>query len=113
MNRVNPEFVLKDVAGPLGYRRTRDAARILAADEKGARSVRTPGGPQMMLTVTEPGLYKLIMRSDKPEAQPFQHWVTHEVLPRIRKTGAYVRAALVEIVVLPSSRVGSSPEVHP
>ncbi len=40
--------------------------------------------------VSESGLYKLIMRSDKPQAKPFQDWVTQEVLPSIRKTGSYV-----------------------
>lgn len=47
------------------------------------------GGTRLNL-VSESGLYKLIMRSDKPEAKRFQNWVTQEVLPSIRKTGAYV-----------------------
>ena len=42
------------------------------------------------LIISEPGLYKLIMRSRKPEAKEFQRWVTHEVLPQIRKTGGYI-----------------------
>jgi len=49
----------------------------------------TPGGPQEVLIVSEPGLYSLIMKSRKPIAKPFQRWVTHEVLPSIRKTGEY------------------------
>ncbi|KTE76956.1 hypothetical protein ATE59_08650 [Sphingopyxis sp. A083] len=44
----------------------------------------------MASAVTESGLYKLIMRSDKPEAVEFQNWVTREVLPAIRRTGGYV-----------------------
>lgn len=46
-----------------------------------------------MATVSEPGLYKLVMRSRKPEARVFQRWVTHEVLPAIRRTGGYVAAS--------------------
>ncbi|GAN90921.1 hypothetical protein Gbfr_021_248 [Gluconobacter frateurii M-2] len=48
-------------------------------------------GPRMMLIISEAGLYKLIMRSDKPDARPFQDWVTKVVLPTIRKEGVYVR----------------------
>jgi prophage antirepressor-like protein len=66
-----------------------DALRRLRDDEKGPRLTRTPGGPQQTTWVTEPGLYKLVMRSRKPEAERFQDWVTHDVLPAIRKTGSY------------------------
>jgi prophage antirepressor-like protein len=66
-----------------------DAMRRLRDDEKGPRSTRTPGGVQQVTWVTEPGLYKLVMRSRKPEAERFQDWVTHEVLPAIRKTGSF------------------------
>ncbi|WP_304459651.1 BRO-N domain-containing protein, partial [Alicyclobacillus sendaiensis] len=61
----------------------------LDEDEKGTATVSTPGGPQEVLIVSEPGLYSLIMKSRKPIAKPFQRWVTHEVLPSIRKTGEY------------------------
>lgn len=47
-------------------------------------------GGKPMAVLSESGLYKLIMRSDKPQARAFQDWVTREVLPSIRKTGAYV-----------------------
>ena len=50
----------------------------------------TPGGNQEMTIVSEAGLYSLILRSRKPEAKAFKRWVTHEVLPSIRKTGAYL-----------------------
>jgi len=56
-------------------------------DEKGAHLVDTPGGPQRLTVVSESGLYKLIMRSDKDTARPFQDGVTKVVLPSIRKTG--------------------------
>ena len=49
-----------------------------------------------MTTVSEAGLYKLIMRSRKENAKPFQRWVTHEVLPTIRKHGAYMSEQTIE-----------------
>ena len=58
-------------------------------DERGVLVVETAGGRQELLSVNESGLYTLIIRSNKPEARPFRRWVTHEVLPAIRKTGAY------------------------
>jgi prophage antirepressor-like protein len=50
----------------------------------------TPGGPQRVRVLSESGLYKLLMRSYKPEAHAFQDWVTRDVLPAIRKEGVYV-----------------------
>jgi prophage antirepressor-like protein len=82
-------WLLDDVAAPLGYTRSRDAARMLADDEKGAHIVPTPGGDQSKLIVSEPGLYRLIINSRRDEAEPFRRWVFHEVLPSIRKTGRY------------------------
>lgn len=58
-------------------------------DEKGTHIVSTPGGPQEVLVVSEAGLYSLIMKSRKPEAKAFKRWITHEVIPAIRKTGSY------------------------
>ncbi|WP_159259987.1 BRO family protein [Komagataeibacter xylinus] len=63
--------------------------RVLDEDEKGLKSIETLGGKQEVNCVTEPGLYKLISRSRKPEAKRFDRWVRHEVLPTIRKTGSY------------------------
>ena len=63
--------------------------RFVDDDEKGVGSIDTPGGPQEMSTVNEPGLYSLVLRSRKPEAKEFKRWLTHEVLPQIRKTGRY------------------------
>jgi prophage antirepressor-like protein len=56
---------------------------------KGLVNFTTPGGIQELWSIDEPGLYKLIMRSSKPEAEKFQDWVTEEVIPQIRKTGSY------------------------
>lgn len=87
-----PWFVAKDVCDALGISKYRDAVSRLDDDERGSVLVDTLGGAQETSTVSEPGLYKLIMRSRKPEAKAFQRWVTHEVLPAIRKTGGYIAA---------------------
>lgn len=85
-----PCFVTKDVLGILELDRT--ALRKLDDDEKGVDLIHTPGGNQEVSTVTEPGFYKLVMRSRKPEAKAFQRWVTHEVLPALRRDGGYMVA---------------------
>ena len=85
-----PWFVAKDIAGALGLSHIREALRALDDDEKGVRKVDTLGGSQDMTVVSEPGLYKLIMRSNKPEAKQFTRWVTHDVLPSIHKSGMYL-----------------------
>ena len=65
------------------------ATERLDNDEKGVSSIDTPGGKQEMSIVNEPGLYTLVLGSRKPEAKAFKRWVTHEVIPSIRKTGGY------------------------
>lgn len=85
----DPWWVAADVAAVLDIGRTSDAIRGLDEDEKGAVTIRTPGGPQSLSVVNEFGLFSLILRSRKPDAQRFKRWVTHEVLPAIRKTGSY------------------------
>ena len=84
-----PEWVAADVCAVLEIERHRDALREFDQDERGAVTIRTPGGEQETLTVTEAGLYRLIFKSRKPQAKAFQRWVMHEVLPSIRKTGSY------------------------
>ena len=80
-------FVAADVLAILDLDRT--AMRRLDDDEKGVDSIHTPGGDQSMATVTEAGLYSLILGSRKVEAREFKRWVTHDVLPTIRRTGRY------------------------
>lgn len=65
-------------------------AERLDEDEKGRNLIPTLGGPQEMTIINEMGLYSVILRSDKPEAKEFKRWITHEVLPTIRKTGGYI-----------------------
>lgn len=87
-----PWFIAKDVCVALGIAKYRDAVSRLDPDERGSVLVDTLGGAQETSTVSEPGFYKLVMRSRKPEAKAFQRWVTHEVLPSIRRTGGYMAA---------------------
>lgn len=84
-----PWFVAKDVCECLAISKHRDAISRLDADERGSLKVDTLGGKQEMATVNEYGLYSLVMSSRKPEAKEFKRWVTHEVLPSIRKYGSY------------------------
>lgn len=92
-----PWLALIDVCKHLGLNNRPDgtvnttaAARRLEDDERGQFEIATSGGPQRATMISESGLYKLIMRSDKPAAKPFQDWVTKTVLPAIRKDGAYI-----------------------
>jgi prophage antirepressor-like protein len=88
-----PMFVASDVLSTLNL--DRKALERLDDDEKGVNSIHTPGGAQEMTVVNESGLFNLVLGSRKPEAKRFKRWVTHEVLPSIRKTGSYVSAASV------------------
>ena len=82
-------WVLRDVCQVLGLAEPHRVASRLDDDEKGRTQMTTPGGTQEVTIINEPGLYAVILRSDKPEAKAFKRWVTHEVLPSIRRTGAY------------------------
>lgn len=83
-----PWFVAKDVCDCLELDLA-SGARGLDDDEKGLHTMQTPGGMQEMSIISEAGLYSLILRSRKPEAKEFKRWVTHEVLPSIRRAGSY------------------------
>lgn len=88
-----PWFVAADVCAALAIGNPRQAVSYLDADEVRQQPVTTNDGSGRVLAtnvVSEPGLYSLILRSRKPEAKAFKRWVTHEVLPAIRKAGAYV-----------------------
>lgn len=84
-----PWFVAADVAAVLGYSATAAMTRSMDDDEKGVHVLHTPGGDQSVVIVSEPGLYEAILRSRVPQAQEFKRWVKRDVLPTIRKTGAY------------------------
>lgn len=102
-----PWFVLADVCVALGIKDHETASRKLSVDEKGAYSIRTPGGNQQMTVVSESGLYAVILRcrdamTEGAAAYRFRRWVTNEVLPSIRKTGRYDAAKPVDM--LPGDR---------
>lgn len=91
-----PWFVAKDVCECLELTNTSQTLSYLDDDEKGITTNDTPGGAQEMSIVSEAGLYSLILRSRKPEAKTFKRWITHEVLPAIRKHGGYLTPAKLE-----------------
>lgn len=90
MHNGDPWFVAADVAKILGYSATSAMNRSLEDDEKGVHSLHTLGGEQDFSIISEAGLYSAILRSRVPQAKQFKRWVTHEVLPSIRKHGGYV-----------------------
>lgn len=92
----HPWWVAKDVSELLGFRMASDFTRTLDDDEKDTQIVRTPGGNQEVTIINESGLYSAILKSRKPEAKQFKRWVTHEVLPAIRKTGMYATDELLD-----------------
>lgn len=100
--RGEPWFVARDVCAVLDISNGRDAMARLSDDEKGVATTDTLGGPQRIGTVSEAGLYRLIFTSRKTEAEPFRRWVTHDVLPAIRKTGSY--GAATPPAALPTPR---------
>ena len=108
-----PWFVAADVAGILGYSVAKDMARSLDDDEKGGRPVPTPGGDQMMLVISEAGLFKALIQRQtgrmvddarRAQVKAFQRWVTHDVLPTIRRTGRY-GSDVDMLAQLPSSQM--------
>jgi prophage antirepressor-like protein len=91
MIRGAPWWIAADVCRILDIANPRDAVSRLDEDEKGVASTDTLGGRQNLAVINESGLYCLIFTSRKPEAKRFKRWVTHEVLPEIRRTGSYFR----------------------
>ena len=85
-----PWFVAADVAKALGLGNSSMAVSKLDEDEKGISLIDTLGGEQKLGIVNESGLYSLVLSSRKPEAKAFKRWITHEVIPSIRKTGGYI-----------------------
>lgn len=90
-----PWFVAGGAAKTLGYRDAEKMVRNLADDEKGTHNVGTLGGSQEVTIISEPGLYAAILKSRRPEAEKFQRWVNHVVLPSIRAHGAYIEPGAV------------------
>lgn len=89
-------FVAKDVCDVLELNNSRMALSKLDDDEKGVSRIDTPGGKQNLSIVNESGLYELVFNSRKDESKKFKRWVKSEVLPSIRKHGAYMTDDVLE-----------------
>ena len=97
----NPEFCAMDLCKALGYANGRDAvAKHVDEDDVAKRDTTDSIGRTQMLTyVSESGMYSLILGSKLPQAKQFKHWVTSEVLPSIRKHGAYMTDTTIESII--------------
>lgn len=91
-------FVAKDVCGCLGLD-TSNLSKMLDEDELSTYPVQYTDQVRNLSVVSEPGLYSLILRSRKPEAKAFKRWVTHDVIPSIRKRGLYATPQTVEAML--------------
>lgn len=93
-------FRASEVAAVLGYRDATNMTMHVPDNMKGTANCSTPGGPQQMIIINEFGLYHVIMKatSRRPEAKEFQDWVVREVLPCIRRFGAYISPETREIL---------------
>ena len=92
----NPWFVAKDICDILDIKDNRSALRIIPDKWKSDSVIETTGGKQSMNIVNESGLYKIIMRSNKPIAEKFQNFICEEVLPSLRKQGEYKMQKMFE-----------------
>jgi len=104
-----PWFVAKDVCEVLGTGLPANHLRNYPDCEKGVCSVPTPGGRQEVLTVSEGGLYRMVVRSRKPSAEQFQAWVFNKALPEIRRTGSYQGPPQAEDVSSPPAAPALDP----
>lgn len=98
-----PWFVAADVCRALGLEQVSRALDRLDEDERGLLKVTHPQSPsktQEVNGVNEPGLYHLVLCSTKPEAKAFKRWITHEVIPTIRKHGAYITPDKIEEILI-------------
>lgn len=84
-----PWFVGKDICAALAIADHHQALGRLDDDERGRYTVPTPSGSQDMTVVSEPGVYRLVFTSRRPEAERFKRWIAHEVLPSLRRRGFY------------------------
>jgi len=94
-----PWFVAKDVADILEYSDTQAMTRRLDAEDIKSYTDKSSGQGRQVKIINESGLYESIIGSKKKETRPFKRWVTHEVLPTIRKHGAYMTDAKAQDVL--------------
>ena len=96
-----PWFVGKDVAERLGYSNSRKAlVDHVDEEDKGVTKCDTLGGAQGMTIINESGLYSLILSSKLPNAKQFKHWITSEVIPSIRRHGAYMTPETLQAAIM-------------
>ncbi|MEE6729353.1 phage antirepressor [Pediococcus pentosaceus] len=96
-----PYFVGKDVATAIGYRNTKDAInKHVKSKYRRESRFATPSGTQTMTVISEPGIYQLAGQSKLSTAEPFQDWIYEEVIPSIRKHGAYMTDEKIEEALL-------------
>ena len=110
-NNGQPWWVAKDVCTVLELSNPSEAIRSLDEDERNTLRISEGiqrGNPTVNV-INEPGLYTLIIRSNKPEAKKFKRWITHEVLPSIRETGAYVQPGATDLIPSPFKIAGLRP----
>lgn len=102
-----PLFCLADVCKVLELTTPAKVAEAIKSEFEGSElnsyPFETVGGRQNFTMITEPQLYFVLMRSNKPNAKPFRMWVNKEVLPSIRKTGSYTQKPLSQIEILQGS----------
>jgi len=94
-------WVLKDICKVLAIKNSKNVSSRLDENEKAEVCLADPSSSGVLQrrhfkVINEPGLYKVILRSDKPEANKFKNWITHEVLPSIRRHGAYISSGKLE-----------------
>lgn len=95
-----PYFAGKDIAEALGYKDTVNALKAhVDSEDKLGWQFTTSGQAREMIVINESGVYALVFGSQLPKAKEFKHWVTSEVLPTIRKHGAYATPATIESII--------------
>ena len=111
-----PWFVAKESCEILDLTNVGQAVSGLDADEKKTISItindRKGRGSPKRIIISEPGLYKLIQKSRKPEARKFDRWVRHDVLPSIRKTGSYSIRPKIEAPKAPPQQIPRAPKTY-
>ena len=113
MHNGDPWWVAREVCGVLGIVNATDAVDTLEKDETAVvKTYSRERGPRKTTIVSEAGLYSLIMRSHKPEAKAFKHWVTHEVIPSIMRTGSYSTPTTAPTTGLDLSNAGVAKLLH-
>lgn len=111
-----PWFVAADVCRALGLGNSSQAIAKLDDDEKSGVIISDPHGrEQVTRFISESGLYALVLSSRKPEAKAFKRWITHEVIPEIRKTGGYIAGQETMGSIIPTSslRAKAMPLIQP